>query len=232
MQGLDLTPHKLKSGQQRSKRLRVWVGLVLAAFLGNMVWVGYYTLVVRQEESDLAQMSSKYDEIQQVIQELNRESEQLSQWEDRLFVLEELGNYPDYDYLTAFLAQHSPDLLALTRLVFTVLDIPEGNNPQNSVGPPDSAGMFNVRSASFVAVGEVSPLQMTLEGIAGDYQVVADFMKTLKSSGLFRNLALKRTWRQALLSEQIVYFEIECTLLAETAFMGYEYADLSKTESL
>ena len=57
-------------------------------------------------------------------------------------------------------------------------------------------------------------------------------MKTLKSSGLFRNLALKRTWRQALLSEQIVYFEIECTLLAETAFMGYEYADLSKTESL
>ena len=232
MQGLDLTPDKLKSGQQRSKRLRLWMGLVLAAFLGNMVWVGYYALMVRNEESTLAEVSTQYDEIQEVIRELNRESEELSQWEDRLFVLEELGNYPDYDYLTGFLAQHSPDLLALTKLVFTVLESPKGDKSQDSTVTSGSAAMFNVEAMPSAVAEDTGPLQMTLEGIARDYQVVADYLKTLKTSGLFRNLTLKRTWRQTLLSEETVYFEIECTLLPETAFMGYDYADLSKTESL
>ena len=132
MQGLDLTPQKLKFGQQRSKRLSVWIAVVALVLLGNLIWVGYYYLMVHRQQSDLADLSLKQSEVQQIIEGLNQQSEQLSQWENRLFVLEELGRYPDYEYLTGFLAQHSPEMLMLTRLEFKVV---EGQQTSRSPAP-------------------------------------------------------------------------------------------------
>lgn len=238
MQGLDLTPNEMRLGHQRHGRVRFWGLLAALALTLNAGWVGYHYWRLYQERQETDKLQEEQSRIEQRIQSLSQATAKLQQWENRLVVMDALRRFPNYPLLTGFLAQKSPDLLVLTRLEFDQEKSNQSVAKLPAASMPKSAALFDVKDSQAPAADapavqrDVHFVDMTAEGYARDYQIVADFMKLMRESGLIADCRLERTWRQPLRREEMVYFEITGRIVPQTAYLGYSYAYQPKAQNL
>ena len=226
---LNVMPSDLKLGQKRVLRMRWWVIVCLLGILANLSWVSYhYFLYARQKQVNRVHEDQK-TQVEARISSLSQATRQLKQWETRLLVLDELRRFPDYSLITGFLAQYCPDYLVLTRLDFSIDEklaaaLAEAPKPKPSTG----AALFNVNQqnpATLPTPDFKEAMSVRIDGYAADYKTVSDFYRTCRDAGLFLDVRLRRTWRQTLRSEQLVYFEMTLNLNPETAYLDVNDAD-------
>ena len=230
----DLIPEEFRYDQQRKKRLRLWVVPLAATICLNGTWVGYKIFLYRQAVRDQNQYTRQLEDIRKNIHLLIQTKSEMDHWQDRIAVLDRIGRYPDYISVLDFLARKSPEYLVLSEMSFSRL---KPNTQTGSVPLPKGAEMFELTKGSSVNVPKMMMsdeqwIVMNLKGHCLDYQVVAEYIKVLRTSERFVRTKLIRSWRQPNSRVKGIEFEISCVLHPIQDQAGVEYADQQQNESL
>jgi len=230
----DLIPEEFRSDQQRKGRLRLWIILLAGTLCLNGTWVGYKVFLYRQAVRDQNQYTRQLEDIRKNIHLLIQTKSEMDHWQDRIAVLDRIGRYPDYIWVLEFLARKSPKYLVLSEMKFGRIE-PAGAEKISVL--PRGAEMFELAGGSSgigpkTIVSDEQWIVMTLKGHCLDYQVVAEYIKVLRTSGRFVRTQLIRSWRQPNSRVKGVEFEISCVLHPIQKQTGVEYADQQQSESL
>ena len=230
----DLIPEEFRFDQQRKKRLRLWIVLLVVTVCLNGAWTGYKVYLYDQADRDQKQYARQLEDIRENIQSLIQTKSEMDHWQDRIAVLDRIGRYPDYISVLDFLARKSPKYLVLSKMSFSRL---KNDNQAESLPLPKGAEMFELAGTSSQGIpksilSNEQWIVMTLKGHCLDYQVVAEYIKVLRTSGRFVRTQLIRSWRQPNSRVKGVEFEIACVLLPIQEQAGVEYADRQQNESL
>lgn len=230
----DLIPEKFRYDQQRKRRLRLWIVLLAGTICLNGTWAGYKVFLYHQADRDQNQYARQLENIRKNIQSLIQTKSEMDHWQDRIAVLDRIGRYPDYIWVLEFLARQSPKYLVLSEMRFGRLE-PAGAKGTSAL--PKGAEMFELTGGSLgigqkMTVSDEQWIVMTLKGHCLDYQVVAEYIKVLRTSGRFVRTQLIRSWRQPNSRVKGVEFEISCVLHPIHKQTGVEYADQQQSEPL
>ena len=225
----DLIPREFRHDQQRKRRLRLWAVLLAATLCLNGAWAAYKYSLYRQADRDQKRTARQLDDIRANIQSLIQAKSEMDHWQDRVAVLDRMGRYPDYIGVLEFLARQSPEFLVLSEMSFGRLD---QSDRKETLTLPKGAELFELADASSAKGVDEQSIVMTLRGHGLDYQVVAEYMKLLRTSGRFVRTQLIRSWRQPNSRVQGIEFEIACVLHPMHGQTGVEYADQQNSESL
>ena len=230
----NLIPEELKFDQQRKGRLRLWIILSAGALCLNGTWAGYKVFLYRQVDRDQNKYTRQLEDIRKNIHSLIQTKSEMDHWQDRIAVLDRMGRYPDYIWVLEFLARQSPKFLVLSEMSLGRL---ESAGPKGTSALPKGAEMFELTGGSS-GIGS-KPMNsdeqwivMTLKGHCLDYQVVAEYIKVLRTSERFVRTQLIRSWRQPNSRVKGVEFEIVCVLHPIHKQTGVEYADQQQSEPL
>ncbi|MCH9022825.1 MAG: hypothetical protein IID32_08665 [Planctomycetes bacterium] len=230
----DLIPEEFRFDQQRKRRLRLWIILSAVTLCLNGTWVGHKGYLYRQADRDQNRDTRQLEDIRKNIQSLIQAKSEMDHWQDRIAVLDRMGRYPDYIWVLEFLARQSPKFLVLSKMSLGRL---EQAGPKGSSALPKGAEMFELAGgASEIVPNTIVPdeqlIVMTLNGHCLDYQVVAEYIKVLRTSERFVRTQLIRSWRQPNSKVKGVEFEIACILHPIHKQTGVEYADQQQSEPL
>lgn len=233
MKQIDLTPKSLKLDLQRKKHLIFWVILTFAAVGVNLLWAGYEYWNYLKANTQQQQTTQHYNELQENIRSLIQTQSQLNRWENRLVVLDKMGQYSNYVFLTDFLSQKSPELITLTELDFRREKKGYSDHNIDTKVLPKSAKMFLLKTSAPSATPQtdLDPTVMTLKGKSVNHKIVGDYLEILNSSGLFLKTQLVRSKRQARNAKIMIEFEIKCILTPFEIMNETDYATTTQLKT-
>lgn len=232
MNQIDLTPPLLKQDVQRRKHLLVWLICAIVALSGHALWAGYTYWNYRKSNQQQQKTVQQYTELQNNIQSLTAAQSQLNHWEDRLVVLDQLGQYPDFVQLTNYLAQNSPELILLSEMNFRHETKGFAKQTADATALPKSSKMFMLNnSPASGSKSTLKPMAMSLKGHSVNHKVVADYLTVLNSSGLFLKTKLISSKRESHSTNPMIKFEIKCVVSPFETFEKVDYANITKTKT-
>lgn len=235
MIGVDLIPDEFKISHLRHRRMKYWMALIVVVFCAAVVFSTTKYIVCLKEGQVARKIVAEYNQLKNDIDRLNQEKNQLDAWQSQLALIGTLGQYVDFVQVTSFLAKNTPEMIYLETMDFVCPD-PAQNSAGPAASPPKSSNMFILKetSPSETAAVSTSSIDMFVRGRALHYQVVADYLTTLRSNSLFQNVQLKRSWRpkgKSSAAPGSIQFEIQCGLMATRIGQGEHYANLPETKN-
>ena len=179
----------------RARRIRWIVG---ATLYGIVLAVGYgaWRIAWSEDSRDLThQLTLLQSDIEDGTRSVARLRAALRESHLVIKANQDVNGQPDWSLLLALLARLKGDDLVLNRCGLSVA--------QKDVGS----------SASAVAVaGARSPASLQLQGYGRSQAAISQFALSLERTGLFENVALVKTNRQAFVGGEAVAFRVECQL--------------------
>jgi len=237
MTSVNLIPPELRLNHARRRRLRSWLIVIAAAVVVMLVGSGVKYCAFLKAARTLRLVEGDCLTIQQQMSQCDSAEDLLRRWQGRLALQQQLNAYPCVVVLTNFLVHNTPELVYLNTLEFTPRRV-SASRPAGGL-LPKAAAMFATNtpaganfpdapaSSSDTAAASQGCFSLMCQGRALNYQLVADFLDALRGAGLFSDVQLRETSRNASLPE-CVDFEIECTVIAGRSGPGVEYASLQK----
>ena len=241
MAAIDLTPEKMKVGQQRKRRIRLWYVILIVTFIGTGAWALINYLGYQRENHAVQLITQENQKLNDGIQSLRQVRSRIDLWQDRLALMQELDSYGYLFKITYYLTQHSPQLIYLDQLSFSRPENNKNSTPKTSPNKSAAAAeLFNTKDtlksdAAQSAQVKREPILMSLTGHSVNYKSVADFLNMLSSAELITKPQLKFSRRQITASpdlKDIIDFEIEAQLTLTPSFPGVQYANLQKTKDI
>lgn len=230
---MDLTPKPLKLKQQRKQHFFAWMVMAIAALAFNGLWAGYSYWSYYQASSNHEKSRLHYEQLQDNIKTLNNARNDLLRWRNRLVVLDKLGRFPDYTYITDYLTQNCPEMIFLSDLAFQHAKHGYSTNSIQDASLPKSAKMFRLNSDTAhtdSVSSKESIITMSIKGHSINHQHVADFLRILKASRLFLNAQLIESKRLLRSQEDRIVFEIKCMLSPYSMVENPDYANKDQTQ--
>ncbi len=212
MTSVNLIPEDLKIQKQRKTRLRLWVLFTAMLAVVLLLGSGYLYWDLLRIDKNVLHALQQHQEVQGEITTLQQSETELAVWQDQLVLLHQLGAYPDLLSMIDFLSKQTPEMIYLDKLNFTHRENKTGGVSSSDTALPQSAAMFRINPEAIAPAESPNPagLIVELEGQALDYQVIADYLIVLRSSGIFTQVHLKRSWRESQQDTDTVRFTIEC----------------------
>ena len=234
---LDLVPDEFKVRQVRQRRLRIWLIIVLATCGAGLIWSGLKYIFYRQEDTASQYLAHQYQSIQQKIQSLTAEKNQLTKYQGRIALLNELARYPDLTAVIEYLTQNTAPTVYMQEITFTHDKQEDASAARHVPALIRKHGMFNIKKSQATAAQKSAappsgPVTIILKGYAVNHQAVAQFLNMLNQAGMFVGIELRQTRRESGKTFDSVDFEIEGAVLPPRSRTKVNYADMSKTKNL
>lgn len=203
MIGVNLIPPELLAARRRTRRIRLWAGIVAVVGAVAVVPVGWqinrrariaeldHTKNARVAEANSVQV--ELDDVTQALADLNERIERAAALETKR----------PWANLMTMIAQAMPEELWLSSIL-TKTDTTRVATPRPARPDPNQA------QASSVVVMD-GATQLDLQGFALDHERLYDFMARLKDSRAFLRVDLVKANKEPVLWSQAVRFELTCT---------------------
>ena len=229
MVNVNLIPQALRDAQDRGRRLRVWVGIVLAVIVVALVYCGVKYLMCLREDREFQTVQRENQQLDSKLKTIAHTESQLAGLQGRLAVGKELGRYPDFLEIIGFLTERTPREIYLSEIDFNYADSKENSaqSPGRQVQAaslPKLANMFALkqrpaesREESAESSAKGGSVQLILRGHGPTHLVTAGYLTVLKSCGLLQTVTLNYARRESQHKANAIEFEIVCTLNASAA---------------
>jgi Tfp pilus assembly protein PilN len=212
MTTVNLIPEEIRIEKQRKKRLRFWVFITFVVLVLMLVMSGYQYLGYLRMDKDIEQRMEQNQKIQQEMSLLDTSQEKYASWQNQLVILRQMQEYPDLLSILGFLCEHTPAMIYLEEMIFLPQEGEAAGKTVANSSLPKSSQMFLINDTTDSEAKDpvFRSMVLRLEGKSLDYPYVADYLAALRSTGIFREVNLKRSWRETGPTSDTIYFTIEC----------------------
>ncbi len=233
---INLLPDKHQIIRDRQKRLRIWLALSLLTFAVITAWTGIKYYGCYHAGQTTRHLITHMSEIRQEMNTLQQAKAELDICRDRYMLLAELEQYYDFAFIIDFLSRFTPDMVYLQSLKVTS-ELERQTAPLAIEMPslPPGADMFMLRQQTESdpeTPRQSDAVYLQVKGTALNYEVIADYLKTLRASCFFQTVELARGSRTDGDMSPTVDFIINCTLWPTTVFSEIQHAYMQKTKNL
>ena len=228
MKLLNLIPDEFCLHQTRRKRLRGWIvlWLVLATIL--LSWSGFRYIFYLKESAASQYLNKQYLNLQEKLQSLTQttpalqdpdaELDLVDMWPESVYfqelqIIESKTNVPPNAATKSTTAQ----TLAMfnTNLADT--------SDTHSASSTDKSTNQNMPSPQ-----SQLPLTLNIKAVAVHHNAVAVFYRVIQQCPYLRQSQLIQTHRQQIVSNDVIYFEIQADIY-QPAYAEVQYADIPST---
>jgi hypothetical protein len=199
MARVNLIPANRLAAKRVRRRLRVWAvsligyaGVVISACIAaHLIWGTGHAALAR--DLDAARQATKRSN--ETVANLRRE---VAKAQDTQRTIQVVTDHPDWSLLIAALAKHLGDQAVLreTRLSPIVA----------------SAAAVTPVKLNTPAAPARTRYRLDLRGLARSQTAVSEFVAALEAAGVFDEVKIVRTGREAYLTSMAVSFDLECML--------------------
>jgi Tfp pilus assembly protein PilN len=193
---VNLIPAAILAAKRVRRRLRLWAtlligyaGLIVAACVGaHVIWGSGHAALAR--DLDAARQAARRSN--ETLANLRRE---VAKAQDTQRTIQVVTEQPDWSLLIATLSKYLGDEAVLR---------------ESRLSPVVAAATPAKPNAP--AAPQPARYKLELRGLARSQAAVSQFVHALESAGVFDDVKLVRTGREAYLTAMAVSFELECTL--------------------
>lgn len=202
MIGVNLIPPELLAARRRTRRIRLWAGVVAAVGAIAVVPIGWQ-VNRRARIADLDRAKNALvAEANSVQGELDQVTQALSDLNERIERAAALKTKRPWASLLTMITQAMPEELWLFSIQTT------HDTTRAAAELPDPSGQDQAQEPVVVVMGGAT--RMDLQGFAVDHERLYDFMSRLKDSQAFTRVDLVKANKEPVLWSQAVRFELIC----------------------